>query len=127
MRRRWKVGLSRLKLSCHYLFSLPHLLEEEGEWEGHNSLHTIHSCKPRACLLVSLEGRSKEVGNSYYLLILARLGVLIHSIPGKDYRNQFVWVMRFNRDGLIEQIRAYYDSAHTEMALAPEMKKAQLK
>ena len=36
-------------------------------------------------------------------------------------------MMRFNRDGLIEQIRAYYDSAHTEVALAPEMKKEGLK
>ena len=62
-----------------------------------------------------------------YLLILVQLRVLIYFIVGKDYRNEFVWVMRFNRDGLIEQIRAYYDSAHTEVALAPEMKKAQLK
>ena len=62
-----------------------------------------------------------------YLLILVRLGVLIQFPLGKDYRNEFVWVMRFNRDGLIEQIRAYYDSAHTEVALAPEMKKAQMK
>lgn len=62
-----------------------------------------------------------------HIVILVRLGVLIHFIVGKDYRNEFVWVMRFNGDGLIEQIRAYYDSAHTEVALAPEMKKAQLK
>ena len=78
-------------------------------------------------MLGSLGDRSKEIGNTISLLILVRLGVLIHFILGKDYRNEFVWVMRFNRDGLIEQIRAYYDSAHTEVGLAPEMKKAQLK
>ena len=34
--------------------------------------------------------------------------------------------MRFDGEGKISKIRAYYDSAHTEVALAPEMK-AQMK
>lgn len=41
---------------------------------------------------------------------------------GKDHIHDFVWVMRLNRDGQVEQVRAYYDSAHTDVSLAPEMK-----
>ncbi|KAL8797114.1 MAG: hypothetical protein Q9195_000581 [Heterodermia aff. obscurata] len=48
------------------------------------------------------------------------------TLEGKDYRNEFVWVMRFNTEGKIDKIRAYYDTAHTEAAIAPEMKKAAL-
>ena len=83
-----------------------------------------------ACLLARFprsEIDRNKLEKLTYLLCLVRLGVLIHVILGKDYRNDFVWVMRLNRDGQIDQIRAYYDSAHTDVALAPEMKKAQLK
>ena len=52
------------------------------------------------------------------------ISVCFH-ILGRDYRNEFVWVMRFNAEGKIDKIRAYYDTAHTEAAIAPEMKKAQ--
>ena len=31
--------------------------------------------------------------------------------------------MRFNEEGKIDKIRAYYDTAHTETAIVPEMKK----
>lgn len=40
---------------------------------------------------------------------------------GKDYNNEFVWVMHFNEEGKIDKARAYYDSAHME-SLAEEMK-----
>lgn len=43
---------------------------------------------------------------------------------GKEYHNEFVWIVRFNTKGEISEVRAYYDSAHLEQ-LAKDVNKAQ--
>ena len=83
-----------------------------------------YNCQDEGGLSLSF---SLSLSHHLNLLHLGRMYLIRFSFLGKDYRNDFAWVMRLNRDGQIDLIRAYYDSAHTDVALAPEMKKAQSK
>ena len=71
-----------------YLFSIPPLLEEEGEWEGYNVLHSfVQASLALGCLSrEEIDRRKSEILS--YLLCLVRLGVFysFHSRQGLQER-----------------------------------------
>ena len=75
-----------------------------------------------ACMEAKATAKTKT-GMLFSVLLLSALWrqSTAYTAIGKQYSNEFAWVMHFNSEGKIDTARAYYDSAHMEI-LAKEMK-----